>query len=197
MAEVVRKIPDQLSGLGVALQGNYSLQDNAYDYALGGIPFLSATQDSRPYTERMAEIRKQQFDSFAEPGEQSISGNFWWLRSQSTFNGGAGLIYQDPDTDNQFNVKFAESLGVDPWTSGQLKLLRNTVPGAATAKLPLMVRGFVDTSGVNSYWQSYGDQLDKVTESGLFPIIGVTVDPISSLTSSGKRYFLSLIHISE
>lgn len=191
MAEVVRKIPDQLSGLGVALQGNYSLQDNAYDYALGGIPFLSATQDSRPYTERMAEIRKQQFDSFAEPGEQSISGNFWWLRSQSTFNGGAGLIYQDPDTDNQFNVKFAESLGVDPWTSGQLKLLRNTVPGAATAKLPLMVRGFVDTSGVNSYWQSYGDQLDKVTESGLFPIIGVTVDPISSLTSSGKRYFIA------
>jgi len=190
VATLVRKIPDQLSGLGSAVQGQYSLQDNAYDYALAGIPFLSATQDNRPYTERMAEIRKQQFDSFAEPGEQSISGNFWWLRSQSTFNGGAGLLYQDPDNDNQFNFKFAESLGVDPWTSGQLKLLRDVGLVGATASTPIRVRGFVDTSGVDAYWVSYNDHFDKVTDSGTTAIIGATLDPIYDLTSSGKRYFI-------
>jgi hypothetical protein len=190
VATLVRKIPDQLSGLGAAVQGQYNLQDNAYDYALAGIPFLSATQDSRPYTERMAEIRKQQFDSFAEPGEQSISGNFWWLRSQSTFNGGAGLLYQDPDNDNQFNFKYAESLGVDPWTSGQLKLLRDVGLVAATAATPIRVRGFVDSSGVDSYWVTYNDHMDKVTDSGTTAIIGATLDPIYDLTSSGKRYFI-------
>lgn len=190
MATLVRKIPDQLSGLGSAVQGNYNLQDNAYDYALAGIPFLSATQDNRPYTERMAEIRKQQFDAFAEPGEQSISGNFWWLRSQSTFNGGAGLLYQDPDNDNQFNFKFADSLGVDPWTSGQLKLLRDVSLVGATASTPLLVRGFVDTSGVDSYWVVFGDHLSKVTDSGTTAIIGATLDTIRDITSSGKRYFI-------
>lgn len=192
MATLVRKIPDQLSGLGAAVQGQYNLQDNAYDYAIAGIPFLSATQDSRPYTERMAEIRKQQFDAFAEPGEQSISGNFWWLRSQSTFNGGAGLLYQDPDNDNQFNFKFAESLGVDPWTSGQLKLLRDVGLVAATASTPIKVRGFVDTSGIDSYWVAYDDHLDKVRDSGTTAIIGATLDTIRDITSSGKRYFIAV-----
>jgi len=192
VATLVRKIPDQLSGLGTASIGQYSLQDNAYDYALAGIPFLSATQDNRPYTERMAEIRKQQFDAFAEPGEQSISGNFWWLRSQSTFNGGAGLLYQDPDNDNQFNFKFADSLGVDPWTSGQLKLLRDVSLTAATASTPIHVRGFVDTSGVDAYWVTYNDHMDKITDSGTTVIIGATLDPIYDLTSSGKQYFIAV-----
>lgn len=192
MATIVRKIPDQLSGLGSASVGQYSLQDNAYDYALAGIPFLSATQDNRPYTERMAEIRKQQFDAFAEPGEQSISGNFWWLRSQSTFNGGAGLLYQDPDNDNQFNFKFADSLGVDPWTSGELKLLRDVGLVAATAATPINVRGFVDSSGVDSYWVTYNDHLDKITDAGTTSIIGATLDTIWDITSSGKQYFIAV-----
>lgn len=192
MATLVRKIPDQLSGLGAAVQGQYNLQDNAYDYAIAGIPLLSGTQDQRPYTERMAEIRKQQFDAFAEPGEQSISGNFWWLRSQSTFNGGAGLLYQDPDNDNQFNFRFADSLGVDVWNSGEVSLLRDVSLDSSTASTPLLVRGFVDGSGVDAYWKVYGDHLDKVTASGTTAIIGATLDTIWDITSSGKQYFIAV-----
>ena len=189
MADVVRKIPDQLSGLGGSIQANYSLQDYAFDYALAGIPFLSGTQDNRPYTERMAEIRKQQFDNFAEPGEQSLQG--WWLRSQSTFTGGAGVLYQDPDNDNQFNFRFAESLGVDPFVAGDLSLLRATNDGAGTAKLPLLVRGFVDPAGDDAYWKVYGDQLDKIETSGTTAIIGVTLDTIWDITSTGATYFIA------
>ena len=189
MATMVRKVPDQLSARGLASQGSYNLTDNAYDYAIAGIPFLSATNDQRPYTERMAEIRKQQFDSFAEPGEQSLQG--WWLRSQSTFSGGAGVLYQDPDNDNQFNFRFATSLGVNPWTPGQLQLLRDVAPGTGTAKLPLLVRGFVDTTGVDSYWLVQGDELRKVTDAADVSVIGITLQDIRDITSTGKRYFIA------
>src|SRR5918994_5605095 len=121
---LVNQIPWQLSGLGLGVQGQFVSTDLDYDYAIGGIPFVSAIKDESPYTERMAPIRKEQFDNFAEPGEQSLQG--WWLRSQSTFTGGAGILYQDPDNDNQFNYRFATSLGVNPWDSGDLKLLRET-----------------------------------------------------------------------
>lgn len=189
MGTLVRKIPDQISGMGLASLGQYSLSDNAYDYALAGIPFLSATNDSRPYSERMAEVRKQQFDNFAEPGEQSLQG--WWLRSQSTFTGGAGVLYQDPDNDNQFNFRFSESLGVDPWTAGNLQLLRHVDRVSTTTKTPNRVQGFVDTLGVDSYWESFGDQLNKVTDAATTAVIPAAGLTIWDLTSTGKRYFIA------
>jgi len=91
--DITKQIPWQLSNFlpGTPNSGGYNLQDYQFDYALGGIPFLSATRDQWPYTEGMAEIRKQQFDSSAEPGEQSIYG--WWLWSQNSWTSGVGLVY--------------------------------------------------------------------------------------------------------
>lgn len=192
MATLVRKIPDQLSGLGVGIQANYGLSDYAFDYAIAGIPFLSATMDDRPYTERMAEIKKDQFDNFAEPGEQSLIG--WWLRSQSTFTGGAGILYQDPDTDNQFNFRFADSLGVSPWEAGELALLRTVEAGTATAKTPLLSRGFVDSTSVDSYWLVRGDEMRKVTDAADTSVIGTSVNTIWDITSSGARYFIARVN---
>lgn len=189
MADVVHKIPFQLSSQGATSLGKYQLADNMYDYALAGIPFLSATNDRRPYFERMAEIRKQQFDSFAEPGEQSLYG--WWLRSQSTFTGGAGLLYQDPDNDNQFNFRFATSLGIDPWTSGNLKLLRDTENPNTTSKSPNLVRGFVSPAGVDAYWEVQGDDLDKVTDAGVTAILAATGQTIYDITSTGSTYVIA------
>src|ERR1043165_6688544 len=143
--EVVRKIPDQLSGLSVAGTGQYVPQDNQYDYAIAGMPFLSAISDERPHTNRMAEIRKDQFDNFAEPGEQSLQG--WWLRSQSTFNGGAGVLYQDPDNDNQFNYRFRDSLGINCWEAGELSLLRQVNSIQPSALGTNRVQGYATLAG--------------------------------------------------
>jgi hypothetical protein len=191
MNDIVHQIPWQLSNFGGSgVGGSYNLQDYQFDYALGGIPFLSATRDAWPYTEGMAEIRKQQFDSFAEPGEQSISGNFWWLRSQSNFSGGAGIIYQDPDTDNQFDVRFADSLGVDPWTSGELKLLRQpdnrfTVTSSFTRTV-----GYVDPSGVDSAWYTDGGIFWKITSAGRTGITNPSAGTQFDLAGTGTRYFI-------
>lgn len=189
MAQIVHKIPYQLSGSPASGQGQYKLSDNVFDFAIAGIPFLSAINDQRPYMQRMAEIRKDQFDNFAEPGEQSLSG--WWLRSQSTFTGGAGVLYQDPDNDNQFNFRFADSLGVDPWSSGNLSLLRVTSKVGTSAATPQRVQGFVDPGGDDAFWYSFGDNLNKIETSGTTTIVVGGGNTIYDLTSTGTTYIIA------
>lgn len=194
MADIVRRIPWEISNSGsVGSGGLYALQDVEYDYAVGGIPFLSATRDQWPYTEGMAPIRKEQFDSFAEPGEQSLQG--WWLRSQSDFGQGAGVLYQDPDQTNtylrQHNTRFHDSLGIDSWSPGNLKLLRDSsVKLANVNPAPLMVRGYVDAGGVDSYWQMDATTLTKVTDAGTTAITDGS-GTNRWITSSGSTYWLA------
>ena len=194
MADIVRRIPWELSSFGgTGTGGNYALQDVEYDYAVGGIPFLSATRDQWPYTEGMAPIRKEQFDSFAEPGEQSLQG--WWLRSQSDWGQGAGVLYQDPDQTNtylrQHNTRFNTSLGIDSWTAGNLKLLRDSqVKLANVGAAPLMVRGYVDGSGVDAFWQMDSTTLNKVTDAAT-TLITDGAGANRWITSSGTTYWLA------
>lgn len=185
MPALVSPIPSPVGDMGATDLPMYTKTDFSYSYALGGIPFLSAADDNRPYQERMAEIRKDQFDNFAEPGEQSLSG--WWLRSQSTFTGGAGVLYQDPDNDNQFNYRFADSLGIDPWTSGNVGLLRRSSKASTSLSTNILARGFVDPTGVDSYWLVQANALDKVTDSGSTSIVAAGAN-ILDITSTGARY---------
>lgn len=191
--DIVRRIPYEISNFGAS--GNaaqYVLQDVLYDYAIGGIPFLSATRDQWPATDGMAPIRKDQFDTFAEPGEQSLAG--WWYRSQSDFGDGAGILYQDPDSTNpyvkQHNLRFNTSLGIDSWSPGDLKLLRNSVlQFADTGPAPCMVRGFVSATGVDSAWYMSGNKLEVIADSGNTLVSNNSTN--RWITSSGTTYWLA------
>lgn len=98
--------------------------DIAYDYAIGGMPFISAVNDARPYQRQTASFKKQQFDNGAEPGEQSLEG--WWLRSQMSFHSGSGIKFYDPaTTDENGHYRFSDSKGLDVWTKGQVTLLKS------------------------------------------------------------------------
>lgn len=189
MGTLVRKIVNQINGRGAGSLGQFESADLDYDYAIAGIPFVSAIKDEHPYIERMAEVRKQQFDNFAEPGEQSLEG--WWLRSQSTFTGGAGVLYQDPDNDNQFNYRFATSLGVNPWESGNLSLLRRTEKKSTSSDTPQLVQGYVDATGVDSYWLVENDDLKKVTDAGTTNVVVGAGATIFDITSSGRTYIIA------
>jgi hypothetical protein len=130
---MVNRIPQKISGRVGLSSGNYQLQSNIFDWALGGVPLLSATDDQKPDVESPVDQRKQQFDSYKDPGEYSL--NQWWLRSQSEFNGGAGIVYQDPDTQDTYlitkNTRYETSLGIDPFTDySQISLLRQANPSA-------------------------------------------------------------------
>ena len=97
----------------------------SYDIALGGLPFILATGDERPYVRQTAPFKKDQFDNGAEPGEQSLTG--WWIRSQSSFHGGTGIRFYDPSAGEVVAHRFTDSQNVDVWTKGQVTLLKDTV----------------------------------------------------------------------
>jgi hypothetical protein len=100
--------------------------DIAYDTAIGGIPFIYAINDARPYIRQTAPYRKDQFDNGTEPGEQSLTG--WWIRSQMSFHSGTGIKFYDPaTTDENGHYRFADSKGVDVWTKGEATLLKDVI----------------------------------------------------------------------
>jgi hypothetical protein len=99
--------------------------DIAYDVAVGGMPFIYAINDARPYIRQTAPFRKEQFDNGSEPGEQSLTG--WWIRSQSSFHSGTGIKFYDPSAGEIVAHRFADSKGIDVWTKGQVTLLKNVV----------------------------------------------------------------------
>ena len=106
--------------------------DVAYDVAVGGMPFIYAISDARPYIRQTAPFRKEQFDNQTEPGEQSLTG--WWIRSQMSFHGGDGITFFDPaqsSARSPDHYRFADSKGVNVWDQGKVTLLNgvtNTHP---------------------------------------------------------------------
>ena len=111
-------------GIGSSLN-TWTNTDVAYDVAVGGLPFIYAINDARPYIRQTAPFKKEQFDNGAEPGEQSLTG--WWLRSQSSFHAGEGIKFYDPSAGEIVAHRFTDSKNVDVWTKGQVTLLKDTV----------------------------------------------------------------------
>ncbi len=102
--------------------------DIAYDTAIGGMPFIYAISDARPYIRQTAPYRKEQFDNQTEPGEQSLTG--WWIRSQSSFHEGTGIEFYDPALiSGEGTYRFKDSEGVNVWTEGQVTLLNSVTEG--------------------------------------------------------------------
>ena len=99
-----------------------------YDVAVAGMPFIYAITDNTPYRRQTAEFRTQRVDQLRDPGEQSLSGSGYWIRSQSSFHLGAGSPYQEPITGSldEARFRFASSVGINPWTPGEISLLHRT-----------------------------------------------------------------------
>ena len=104
---------------------NYSATGEAYDVAIGGLPFFLLNSDDSPYRRVTAQYRKQQIDQSREPGEQTLTG--WWLRSQSSFHFGQGIKFFEPIQDESLRFQYTESKGINVWTKGQATLLNSSV----------------------------------------------------------------------
>jgi hypothetical protein len=102
---------------------NYSGTGEAYDVAIGGLPFFLFNSDDAPYRRVTAQYRKQQIDQSREPGEQTLTG--WWLRSQSSFHFGQGIKFFEPIQDESLRFQYTESKGINVWTKGQATLLNS------------------------------------------------------------------------
>ena len=121
--DITENIPLNVGNPGTS--GFWSNNAEDYDVAVGGLPFFLAPTDQQPYQRETAPYRKDQFDNGTEPGEQSLTG--WWIRSQSSFHVGNGIKFYDPSAGEASKYRFADSQGVDVWTKGEVKLLKDVV----------------------------------------------------------------------
>lgn len=188
-------LPSALPGslaIGSAQGSLYSPSTWRFDYAIGGLPFLSAASQQHPIVRETSPIRKQQFDSANTPGEQSLLG--WWLRAQQSFHGGAGQLFVDPTGYSGFNIdatsltRFKTSRNVNVWTQGKVFLLNaakkaNVTPIAnvvdATevvypngANCAVMVAAnniyVVQASAVNTYAIAFTATAQSITTDGTY-----------------------------
>ena len=169
--------------------------DIAYDYAIGGMPFVSAVNDARQYVRQTAPFRKDQFDNGQEPGEQSLTG--WWLRSQMSFHSGSGIKFFDPaTTDENGKYRFADSKGVNVWTKGEVTLLKDVV---STHQTTGAVTG-TDHQHVNQHtrsiqWSNVNGVLlhDEYDVDKIYPAITVSISN-KALTTNVATLTTSAAH---
>ena len=184
---MINRIPQKITGRSSTAYGLYTPQDNIFQWALGGLPLLSAASQDRQDVEQLVEQRKNQFDNYKDPGEYSLTQ--WWLRSQSEFNGGAGIVYQDPDTQNTYllakNTRYDTSLGVDVFTDyAKAQMLPEinqsaTYPLAADAggfNFLTYLQSFVSSTGADSVFAARGHTVYSLAiGTSDFTVTGTTV----------------------
>ena len=134
--DIISRLPAPLSTrLAETSSRITTLAGRKIDYAIAGVPFLSAATRELPLIIETAEMRREQVDQEPEPGEQSLQG--WWLRSQDSWHHGAGAKFQESRRGVVSSNRFWDSKGIDPWEQGELRLLRRMVssenlPSSAT-----------------------------------------------------------------
>lgn len=177
---LIQRITYKVSGRSAASSGLYTPSNNQYAYAIGGVPFLSATNDNRPDIEKPVPQRKQQFDNYKDPGEYSLDQ--WWLRSQSSFQGGEGIVYQDPDTQGQAkNIRYHHSIGIDPFSNPAQISLQREVEVASTPPTSTNFGAAWITSSFNanldSIYVGNGNKIEtrQVTPSDLTLVSSATI----------------------
>jgi hypothetical protein len=175
---------------------NYSATGEAYDVAIGGLPFFLMNSDDAPYRRVTAQYRKQQIDQSREPGEQTLTG--WWLRSQSSFHYGQGIKFFEPIQDESLRFQYTESKGIDVWTKGQATLLKScnsqhvTTGGIQTNGRPWQyARSIQWTTDGNTY---NGILLaDEYDVDKVFPKITVSITN-KALTTNVATLTTSAVH---
>lgn len=149
MTEPVGEIVGPVSSYGVDFtSGVYVPQGAPYDVAIGGLPFLLAPNEQRPYARETAEFRTQQVDISQQAGDQSLTG--WWTRGQFTFHRGEGVTYYelfDVDITGRFN----SGDGCYAWRPGEVRLSNalttvytgavNKVVGTSNENVAFMLAG--------------------------------------------------------
>jgi hypothetical protein len=181
----------------------YDLNGNAFDMAIGGLPFIMAVTDSTPYRRQTAEFRVQRVDQMRDPGEHTLGGSGYWTRSQSSWHYGEGILFAEPMEGNDMEVRFRyrDSYGINVWTPGEISLLKKTTQVQAFAGDCKIDTG-ADTSGVAfliatdmSPRTSQTTAMYKITSSGtstaLVNFSSISNETILATTSDGTYLYVA------
>ena len=167
--------------------------DIAYDVAIGGLPFIYAYKDEQPYVRQTAPFRKEQSDTSAEPGEQSLTG--WWMRSQSSFHSGTGIKFYDPQHPGQITehdfTRFADSNNVDVWTEGQATLLKEAVNTVSTGVYKLISGVSGSTNVAIAFIPASTTLKDIAADASTLTTYATTASAIVDVCSNGTTLFVA------
>jgi hypothetical protein len=195
---VTTPLTDTVGGdLPIALGGGQGTVsgtlDNNFDAFIDGYGLnLHITRDN-PYRRETAQWRKEQIDQAPEAGEQTLSS--WWIRSQMSFHGGAGIKYLDTvaEQDSVLNrIRFDESRGIDVWTQGEIKRLPDTEFLTATSGRTFLFSTTIDAESylVYAYASTVRANRAVAADTLTYTITGMS-GTVKSLTIDGSHYYVA------
>lgn len=181
--------------LGIALPSqttaSYPTPQIKWDITLGGLDFLLAMNDQFPMLRETATFRRDRIDTERNPGEQSLDSGYW-LRSGSTFHYGSGSTSAEPlgVDDNVSQFRYHRGGGVDPWTKGQMSLLKDTevefADGVATATDHQVIgvdTGVLYRTGSSLYYKVAGVAETAVSHGG--------TGALKDMATDGANYYVA------
>lgn len=189
MSQIKQRLPFRIAFRSKPSSASYTDYYNAYDVAIGGIPFLLKITPDTPLLRQTAPFRKEQLDTSAEPGEQTLTG--WWLRSQSSFHYGAGLKFGDPELDESAPFRYHSSEGVNVWEEGQVTLLPRTeqiVEASGTIK---MVAGVYN--GDDVYYRVSGSEVYRGDADGVESNIYDGSVTVTDIATDGDDIYIATL----
>lgn len=98
-----------------------TLVPDVFPVAIDGRPFL-IDQKSNAFTRGFEPRVRDSVDQSTSPGEAAINPQGLWRRGESSWHLGAGQKYSD--IANPEDYRFWTSKGINPWTKGELSLLK-------------------------------------------------------------------------
>ena len=158
------------------------MADN-YDFQIDTLKFRMAERKDLPYIRSTAPFRKEQFDTSATVGDQSLTG--WWTRGQLSFHMGAGLTYYEVLESETVLNRFEESEHVKVFEPGEV-----TLDG-----LPVAMQLHADFSGIAVASEQWPDDLVALDQTGaVFYYTSGSASPtkVTSNDATGFRYITSL-----
>ena len=165
--------------------GSYTPESLAWDCSVGGFNFLYANSDQDPIIRETGKFRRERIDTERNPGEQSLDSGMW-IRSQASWHYGAGLSSAEPleVAAEEASYRYYKSGGVNPWTPGQLQLLKKTESKFVSTAVKQEILG-VNTGVLHSG----GNVLTFIPTTGSASTItwGGTAS-INSLTTTGQYW---------
>jgi len=160
---------------------------------------LTIDADARSYNIDVNEYRRttiptlrEQRDTSDEPGEQSISSQFW-LRSQTDWSFGAGQTFYDHANSNR--ARFSASSGVDVWTEGQISLLpicesKNDTFAWTDVKMKMLGSYMYVAQGTNLYFSNSFNSADADVNWSTVTALA-SPQTITDIASDGTNVFIA------
>jgi hypothetical protein len=175
--------------LSTVVGSAYSPSDAAWDCAIGGLPFMFATDQTRQLQRSTSQFRRQRIDQERDPGENSLDQGVW-LRSVASNHYGAGQRFLESlEIDPQIaRFRFYRSANVDVWTPGSATLGKSVSTLRSSSALSQYALGIGSGNGVLHVTDT---SLSQVTPSGTVNAVSLTgaSGNILSLTSDGTNYY--------